>query len=135
MTARYMLDTNICIYIAKERPPQVLTRFEKLEPGEAVISVITWGELRCGAEKSAQREEVLQLLDEFASLVSVEPLPTAAGQAYGAIRATLEAEGRPIGNNDLWIAAHARSAGLTLITNNEREFKRVPELRIENWAA
>lgn len=135
MKARYLLDTNICIYIARERPPQVLERFEELAPGEAVISVITWGELRHGAERSTRRESVVESLDEFAALVSVEPLPKAAGQEYGAIRAALEASGTPIGNNDLWIAAHARAAGLTLITNNESELKRIQDLKIENWAA
>lgn len=135
MTARYLLDTDICIFIARERPPKVLERFEELAPGEAVISVITWGELRYGAEKSTRRETVLQSLDEFAALVPVEPLPKEAGQEYGAIRAALEAQGTPIGNNDLWIAAHARAAGLTVVTNNEGELRRVQDLEIENWAA
>jgi len=135
MTARYMLDTNICIYVARQQPPHMLARFERLEPGEAVISVITWGELRYGAEKSNQREKVLSLLDEFSALVPVAPLPDTAGQSYGVIRAALEKSGAPIGNNDLWIAAHARASNLTLITNNEREFKRVAGLKLENWAA
>jgi tRNA(fMet)-specific endonuclease VapC len=135
MKARYLLDTNICIDIARERPPRVRERFAELAPGEAVISVITWGELRYGAERSARRESVVQSLDEFAGLVPVEPLPKAAGQDYGAIRAALEASGTPIGNNDLWIAAHARAAGLTLVTNNERELRRVPGLEVENWVA
>lgn len=132
--ARFLLDTDICIHIARERPRHVLERFQELAPGEAVISVVTWGELRYGAEKSAKRESVVRSLDEFASLVSVEPLPKAAGQEYGAIRAALESLGTPIGNDDLWIAAHARAAGLTLITNNEAEFQRVPDLAVENWA-
>ena len=135
MRARYLLDTNICIDIARERPPQVRQRFEELAPGEAAISVITWGELRYGAEKSAHRESVVQSLDEFAALVPVQPLPKTAGQGYGVLRAALEASGTPIGNNDLWIAAHALAAGLTLITNNEREFRRVQELKVENWVA
>lgn len=135
MRARYLLDTNICIDIARERPPRVRERFEELAPGEAVISVITWGELRYGAERSAHRESVVQSLDEFAALVPVQPLPKAAGQDYGVVHAALEAGGTPIGNNDLWIAAHARAAGLTLVTNNEREFRRVQDLKIENWVA
>jgi len=134
MTARYMLDTNICIYIGRKRPPHLLARFEDLEPGEAVVSVITWGELRYGAEKSEQRDNVLRLLDEFSALVPVAPLPAAAGKSYGAVRAAVEDKGVPIGNNDLWIAAHALVDDLTLITNNEREFKRVQGLRLENWA-
>ena len=134
MAARYLFDTNICIYIQRQQPPAVLERFRKLKPGEAVISVITWGELRYGAEKSRQRDQVLALLEEFIALVPVMPMPEAAGQAYGAIRAALETKGEPIGNNDLWIAAHAKAAGLIVVTNNEREFKRVSGLQVRNWA-
>ncbi len=133
MTARYMLDTNICIYIQRQRPEKVLVRFQKLKPGDAAISVITWGELVYGAEKNKQRKKVLQLLAEFKSFVPVLPIPESAGNTYGAIRALLEAKGTPIGNNDLWIAAHAKAATLTLVTNNEREFQRVPGLKIQNW--
>ena len=134
MATRFLLDTNICIYIQRQRPPAVLERFRKLKPGEAVISVITWGELRYGAEKSRQRDMVLALLEEFTAMVPVMPMPEAAGQAYGAIRAALEAKGEPIGNNDLWIAAHAKASGLIVVTNNAREFKRVPGLGVRNWA-
>lgn len=134
MVARYLFDTNLCVYIQRQRPPAVLERFRKLKPGEAVISVITWGELRYGAEKSRQRDQVFALLEEFVAMVPVMPLPEAAGQAYGAIRAALEAKGEPIGNTDLWIAAHAKASGLIVVTNNEREFKRVPGLGVRNWA-
>ena len=132
---RYLLDTDICVYIQRQRPPQVLARFEKLRPGEIAISIITWGELLYGAEKSQQRPKVLQLLEELTSLIPVLSMPEATGQIYGTIRAALEAKGKPIGNNDLWIAAHAKAQGLTLVTNNENEFKRVPGLKIQNWAA
>ena len=134
MAARYLLDTNICIYIQRQRPPAVLERFRRLKPGEAVISVITWGELAHGAEKSRQRDKVLALLEELVTMLPVMPLPETAGQSYGAIRAALEAKGEPSGNNDLWIAAHAKAAGLIVVTNNEREFKRVPGLQVRNWA-
>ena len=134
MAARYLLDTNVCIYIQRQRPPAVLERFRKLKSGEAVISVITWGELMYGAEKSRQRDKVRALLEELATMLPVMPLPETAGQSYGAIRAALEAKGQPIGNNDLWIAAHAKAAGLIVVTNNEREFKRVPGLQVRNWA-
>jgi len=134
MTMRYMLDTNICIYIQRENPEIVLARFQKLKPGDAAISVITWGELVFGAEKSKQRKKVMQLLGEFTSFIPVLPIPESAGNTYGAIRAILASRGTPIGNNDLWIAAHAKAAGLTLVTNNEKEFKRVPGLKIQNWA-
>lgn len=112
----------------------MLARFQKLTPGEAAISVITWGELRCGAQKSSQRDTVIGLLDEFAALVPVLALPETAGASYGVIRAALEKRGEPIGNNDLWIAAHARASNLTLVTKNQREFARVPGLTVRNWA-
>ena len=135
MSPRYLLDTNICIYIQRQRPGQVLARFEKLKPGDAVISVITWGELLYGAAKSRYRKKVLQLLEEFKTLVPVLPLPEGTGHTYGTIRAKLEAKGTPIGNNDLWIAAHAKAASLTVVTNNEREFQRVPGLKVKNWVS
>jgi len=88
-----------------------------------------------GAEKSQNRPKVMQLLEEFRLFVPVLPMPETAGQIYGIIRTTLETKGTPISNNDLWIAAHAKTEGLTLVTNNESEFKRVPGLRIQNWVA
>jgi len=133
MTARYLLDTNICIYIQRARPASVLVRFEALNAGDAVISAVTWGELVYGAEKSTRRESVLDALREFASFVPILPMPVDAALHYGAVRARLERRGEIIGNNDLWIAGHALAAGLVLVTNNEREFSRVPELPIENW--
>ncbi len=134
MPPRYLLDTNICIYIRQKRPPEILARFQKLQPGAAAISVITYGELRFGAEKSSQRTEALQQLEELTSLLPVLPLPQDAADAYGAIRADLQARGETIGNNDLWIAAHAKTAALILVTNNEREFKRIAGLKVQNWA-
>jgi tRNA(fMet)-specific endonuclease VapC len=133
MTPRFLLDTNICIYIRRQRPPEVLARFQRLRSGEAVISVITYGELRYGAEKSQFREQAAAQLSELASLLPVMDLPLQAGDSYGAIRAKLEIKGEMIGNNDLWIAAHAMAAGLTLVTNNEREFQRIQGLKIQNW--
>ena len=134
MPPRYLLDTNICIYIKQKRPPEILARFQKLQPGAAAISVITYGELRFGAEKSSQRTEALQQLEELTSLLPVLPLPQDAADAYGAIRADLQARGETIGNNDLWIAAHAKTAALILVTKNEREFKRIAGLKVQNWA-
>jgi tRNA(fMet)-specific endonuclease VapC len=112
-----------------------LRRFEKLAPGEAAVSVITYGELLYGAEKSAQRRAALERLRELVLLLPALPLPEAAAESYGKIRAELESKGEMIGNNDLWIAAHASAADLTLVTNNEREFRRVRGLRLQNWAA
>jgi len=134
MVARFLLDTNICIYIRRRRPPTVLERFRQLKPGEAVLSVITYGELVYGIEKSQFREQTGKQLAELAGLLPVMKLPPRAGEFYGSIRAALAAEGGVIGNNDLWIAAHAKAAGLILVTNNEREFQRIQELEIENWA-
>ena len=134
MNPRFLLDTNICIYIRRRRPPEILQRFQSLQVGEAAISVITFGELIYGAEKSEQREAAMRQLEELASLLRVLPLPADAGRSYGALRAEPETDGRVIGNNDLWIAAHAKAAKLILVTNNEREFRRVSGLEIQNWA-
>ncbi len=135
MEPRYLLDTNICIYIRQKRPEDLLRRFEKLAPGEAAVSVITYGELLYGAEKSAQRRAAIERLRELVLLLPALPLPEAAAESYGKIRAELESKGEMIGNNDLWIAAHASAADLTLVTNNEREFRRVRGLKLQNWAA
>jgi tRNA(fMet)-specific endonuclease VapC len=133
MSARYMLDTNICIYLRQNRPPEVTARFRQMQHGDAVLSVITYGELLYGAERSQQRTHALESLARLVSFLFVVSLPGEAAAAYGEIRAALKARGEMIGGNDLWIAAHAKSAGLTLVTNNEREFKRVPGLRLQNW--
>jgi tRNA(fMet)-specific endonuclease VapC len=134
MEPRYLLDTNICIYIRQKRPEEVLRRFRKLRPGEAALSVITYGELLYGAAKSEQRVAALVRLRELVHWLPALFLPETAAEAYGRIRAELESRGEMIGNNDLWIAAHAVAAGLTLVTNNEREFRRVRGLKMQNWA-
>jgi tRNA(fMet)-specific endonuclease VapC len=133
MEPRYLLDTNICIYIRQRRPEEVLRRFRRLRPGEAVLSVITYGELLYGAAKSAQRTAAFERLRDLSRLLPALPLPETAAESYGTIRAELEAKGEMIGNNDLWIAAHALASELTLVTNNEREFRRVRGLRMQNW--
>lgn len=133
--ARFLLDTNICIYIAKRQPPEVMERFERLQAGEAALSVITYGELRLGAEKSVARPVALERLERLIEWVPVLPLPLDAAIGYGLIRAALERQGRPIGANDLWIAAHALAAKLTLVSNNTREFERIAGLTLENWVA
>jgi tRNA(fMet)-specific endonuclease VapC len=133
MKTRYMLDTNICIYIAKHQPPEVKARFERLKPGQLVMSAITYGELYYGANKSNQRTRALAQLDELIQDIPVENPTSTAAEAYGEIRATLEKQGRLIGNNDLWIGAHAKALEVTLATNNERDFKRIAGLSVENW--
>jgi tRNA(fMet)-specific endonuclease VapC len=122
------------LYSQQQTPLSVRSRFDPLLPGQTVISVITWGELLYGAAKSQNSEKFLEVLYEFASLVKVLPMLPDCCESYSRIRAKLEKTGQIIGNNDLWIAAHALSEGLTLVTNNEKEFKRVPGLNIENWA-
>jgi tRNA(fMet)-specific endonuclease VapC len=135
MPCRYLLDTNICIYIRQRRSQALQDRFEGLTAGEAAISIITYGELHFGAEKSAEPELARQKLRNLVTALPVLPLPVEAGAHYGAVRAFLERRGEPIGGNDLWIAAHALAAQLILVTNNEREFRRVPHLNVENWSA
>jgi len=134
VTPRYMLDTNMCIYIAKRRSAQVKARFDRLRPGQVVMSAITYGELSYGVRKSGQRAQAAAQLDELVHEIPVEGLDSRAAEAYGEIRAMLETQGRVIGNNDLWIGAHALALDLILATNNEREFKRIPGLLVENWA-
>jgi tRNA(fMet)-specific endonuclease VapC len=109
-------------------------RFERLEPGEVGMSIITFGELAYGAAKSSEPERALSVLERLIERVPVLALPGSAGRTYGEQRAVLEIRGIVIGSNDLWIAAHALASDLILVTNNEREFRRVNELKIENWA-
>lgn len=134
MGARFLLDTNICIYIRQKRPPEVLARFEKLKAGEAVLSVVTYGELYYGAAKSQQRQKAMERLSSLVTFLPVLSLTEDAVHAYGEIRARLESKGEIIGGNDLWIAAHAKAQGLILVTNKEREFKRIAGLKVQNWA-
>ncbi len=133
MALRYLLDTNICIYIAKKRPASVLSRFENLSVGEVGMSTITYGELIFGAQKSQHPKKTLQIIDEISSLIPPLPIATDTGKFYGKIRTTLEKQGKIIGNNDLWIAAHTLSLNITLVTNNTKEFARIPHLKLENW--
>lgn len=133
MGPRFLLDTNICIYIRRKKPEEVLQRFQRLAPGEAVISIITFGELIYGAAKSKRSGEALHTLGELSEILPVATLPESAAESCGTIRAELERKGQMIGNNDLWIAAHAQAADLTLVTNNDREFKRIFGLKIQNW--
>jgi tRNA(fMet)-specific endonuclease VapC len=129
---KYLLDTNIVIYVIKRRPIEVMGVFNE-NAGRMAISAITLSELFHGAEKSAKVAQNLTVVEEFASLLEVLPYTAKASQHYGAIRSALEKAGRPIGVNDMHIAAHARSEGLTLVTNNLGEFERVPGLVTENW--
>lgn len=129
---KYMLDTNIVIYVIKRRPIEVLDVFN-LHAGQMCISSITMAELLHGAEKSERTEQNLKVVEDFVSRLEVLEYGIKAAAHYGDIRAKLESKGTPIGVNDLHIAGHARSEGLTLVTNNIGEFERVEALRLENW--
>ena len=129
---RYLLDTNIVIYVIKRRPRAVLEVFNR-HHGHMAVSAITLAELVHGAEKSQFPARNLNVVEDFCSRLAVLPYTLEAAYHYGAIRAALESKGQTIGVNDLHIAAHARSQGLTLVTNNLREFERVPGVLVENW--
>lgn len=132
---RYLLDTNICIYLIKQRPLQVMEKFNAYSVGEIGVSSITAGELWYGVAKSEYRETNQRALEQFFLPLIVAEFDEEASEVYGEIRAVLEREGKPIGAMDMLIAAHAVSMGVTLVTNNEREFSRVPDLMIENWVS
>jgi tRNA(fMet)-specific endonuclease VapC len=129
---RYLLDTSIVIYVLKRRPVEVLSTFNA-NASRMAISSITLAELLHGAEKSSRVNENLAAIEDFCSRLEVLPYGPKAAQHYGAIRAALEKLGQPIGVNDMHIAAHARSEGLVLVTNNMGEFARVPAMEAENW--
>lgn len=131
---RYLLDTNICIYIAKRKPSGVLARLERLRTGDVGMSVVTYFELNYGAWKSRSIEANLARIENLRTLIPILSLGADAGEQYGRMRAQLEKKGSPIGAYDLLIAAHALSQRLILVTNNVREFSKVDGLRIENWA-
>lgn len=135
MAQRYLLDTNICIYWLNTRHPGVVERLDAVPASALGMSVVTWGELQFGAAKSRQPAVARRNLEALAEAVPPLALPAEAAGHYGELRAALERKGTPIGANDLWIAAHALAEGCTLVTNNAREFKRVPRLKVENWAS
>lgn len=130
---KYLLDTNICIYIIKKKPETVLKRVSKLKPGDVAISVITISELYYGVAKSSKPNENTIALQEFLQPLIVIDFTAEDSIIYGRIRADLEADGKMIGAMDLMIAAIALSRGLVLVTNNEKEFSRVINLKVENW--
>ena len=131
---KYLLDTNIVIYVLKRRPKEVLDVFN-INASRMAISSITLSELLYGAEKSQNIDKNLEAIEEFISHLDVLSYDAKASQHYGQIKAALEKKGEIIGENDIHIAAHAISQGLILVTNNLREFKRVPNLAFENWVS
>jgi tRNA(fMet)-specific endonuclease VapC len=132
---KLMLDTNICIYIIKQQPAAVLKRFLEYQIGDICISSITLAELRYGVAKSTHQEKNAKALDEFIVPLEIVSFDEAAAHVYGEIRAALEKVGMPIGAMDMLIAAHALSLGIPLVTNNIREFARIPALNTVDWVA
>lgn len=130
----FMLDTSICIYAIKNKPQKVLQRLEENLSKGLCISAITLAELEHGVIKSNFPEKNTTALIQFLSIMEVLPFDDMAAVEYGMICAALQRKGMPIGTMDMLIAAHAKAEGLILVTNNVREFERVPELKIENWA-
>ena len=130
---KFMLDTNICIYIIKRKPPEVIDRFRQTEISQIGISSITLSELQYGASKSSRPLQNRLALTQFVAPLEILPYGDEAAQCHGDIRFHLEKQGTPIGALDMLIAAHALSLSCTLVTNNEKEFIRVPSLKIANW--
>ncbi len=130
---RYMLDTNICIEIIRGRGVNALKRLMKCSTGEVGLSVITFSELEHGVWKSTSPQRNQQALYCFCAPLELLPFDCSAASAYGQLRASLEKAGKIIGPMDMLIAAHALASGSTLVTNNEREFRRVAGLAVENW--
>ena len=129
----YMLDTDTCIYIIRRKPVEVIDRFRKLRISQIGISSITLSELEYGVRKSSRPEQNHLALSQFIAPMEILPYGDGAEQHYGEIRAHLERVGTPIGSLDMLIAGHALSSGCTLVTNNVREFERVPNLKVSNW--
>ena len=130
---KYLVDTNICIYIMNKRPVEVIQRFKQFDVGDVGISTITVSELQYGVVKSANRKENRERLEQFLVPLEIILYDEMAAEVYGDIRFQLEKNGKLIGPLDVLIAAHALSRNLILVTNNVREFKRIKNLRVENW--
>jgi len=131
---KYMLDTNICIYLIKQKPEKVLRHFKNHSIGDIGISSITLAELRFGVEKSQQIQNNRQALEEFVLPLEIADFDEKAAVMYGAVRAALEKAGTPVSSMDMLIGAHALSLDLTLVTNNVREFKQIKNLKVVDWS-
>lgn len=129
----YMLDTNTRIYMIKRKPAEVIKRFKQLRISQVGISSITLSELECGVMKSSKPQQNHLALAQFMAPIDILPYGDAAAFHYGALRFYLEKQGTPIASLDMLTAAHALSKGCILVTNNEKEFDRVPNLKIDNW--
>jgi tRNA(fMet)-specific endonuclease VapC len=130
---KFMLDTTICIYIIKRKPPHVIDRFKRTEISQIGISSITPSELMYGVSKSSKPHQNRMALAQFVAPLEILPYDDEASQYYGDLRVHLEKQGTPVGALDMLIAAHALSVDCTLVTNSEKESIRAPELKIVNW--
>jgi tRNA(fMet)-specific endonuclease VapC len=131
---KYLIDTNICIYIMNKKPDDVIQKFKQIKIGEIGVSTITISELQYGISKSRKRKKNEIRLNEFITPLEILPYDESAAKAYGDLRYELEKAGKSIGPLDLLIAAHAVSRNLIVVTNNDKEFKRIKKLKVENWA-
>ncbi len=131
---KYLLDTNICIYLIKQKPPKVLKHFKTQAIGDIGISSITLAELRYGVSKSQHGEKNREALDEFILPLEIADFDEKAAAVYGTVRSDLEKAGKPIGSMDMLIGAHALSLGATLVTNNTKDFKQIKNLKIVDWS-
>jgi tRNA(fMet)-specific endonuclease VapC len=131
---KFLLDTNICIYIIKKSPPKVFKKLETMKMGDVGISSITYCELQFRVANSKNREKNQDALNEFLAPLEILPFPGEAAVLYGEVKTYLKKKGRPIGPLDLLIGVHALHSEVTLITNNTSEFSRIPDLKVKNWA-
>ena len=131
---RYMLDTNICIYAIKHKPEKVFQKLQEVEPEDVCVSSVTYAEFVHGVEKSVAVEKNRLALSMLLANIEILDFDVDAADCYGKIRADLEKKGTPIGPLDMMIAGHAQSLGYTVVTNNVKEFSKVQDLKIENWA-
>jgi tRNA(fMet)-specific endonuclease VapC len=131
---RFMLDTNTCIFLIRRKHPQLLQRIVKCTLGDLGVSAITRAEMEYGVAKSSHVEKNRNALAEFLLPLEIAPFDEEAARTYGVVRAHLESKGTSIGSLDTLIGSHALSRGITLITNNTREFKRIPRLQVEDWS-
>ncbi len=130
---KYLLDTDTFSDMVKGQNAKIIKRMESLQTGECGLSVVTRGEIMFGLQIKTLKPAVQQRLDRLLEVIDTLPLTTEVAAQYGKLRAYLRTQGTPIGPNDLWIAAHALASNLSLVTNNTREFARVPKLKVENW--
>jgi tRNA(fMet)-specific endonuclease VapC len=130
---KYLLDTDTFSFIAREASPELMDKVREIPPDALALSVISRGEIEFGLAANAPKRKTLERSMALLGLIATAPLPAAAAAQYRELRVYLQKKGSPIGGNDMWIAAHALAEQWTVVSNNDREFRRVPGLRVENW--